>query len=139
MKLTDTVYMPHVWVEFTDAEVDLMMTCAACHYDRACREVGKPGQGSFLYGISGNHQAVRDYNKLLQAGAYPVDLGCLAEAMEPHKTKLHSRDVGLLCKITEQLFCNPVNQDVLQLHGELMKLGAYINSEYLRLNPLSPS
>lgn len=52
MRVFDVAFEPKIYFSLNSTEIDMLMECAKCHYDWACRTTAIPGQGAFLYGAS---------------------------------------------------------------------------------------
>ena len=91
IKLIATEYEPHWVVEFSEADVELLDSCAKSHYDAACRAMAEVG--GLIFGMRNEIKAER---------AQAEHISNLAAYVLPIQRRLTFRELDLLCKIVER-------------------------------------
>jgi hypothetical protein len=84
LKVGEFEIIPKMEITLSKEEIENLYRCAEAHYDRVCRNQARPG--GFLFAL---------YNIVTHCG----------QAWESHF--FTSRELNLLCKITESPLCDP--------------------------------
>lgn len=113
MKINGFTFQPHVRLEFTEAEIDILRILCLHHYDATVRSLVPPGRGAVINALL---NSIRD-------GVAEISL-VMAE-------------VQLLCKACEMAaYPGPGNRELgWDIYRGLHKVIARISEEWLRVNP----
>ena len=115
MRLDSYAYTVRAIVTFSKVEVDALLRVSSRHYDGVCRSIGRPGKGSFLWGM---RMSLRKQDKQITIA-------------------LPFRELDLLAKLVEMSPYQPedwVNQSLLPLAMQLCKALQALNEETRRVN-----